>query len=1043
MKESLLIMSRLIPLFLLLSGIASLTYQVTWVRLLGHSMGSTSAAISTVLAAFFLGLALGSYSAEKITRNRINDLRVYIVLELVIGLSGLLLLPVLLNLDSVMAQLPAFGSTLTAKFLIAMILLAVPTICMGATFPVIAAILIRKSTDIGGGLSALYSTNTAGAVLGAGLSGFVFIPQWGLDGAIYIAFALNMVIAALAWGLNRNLSLLPLEPESSVDAHVDHRPVMPVARLPGAALVVLFCTGLVAIASEVGWTKYLGIFTGTTIYGFAAILTVFLIGIASGSWWIKSRLESLRTPHVWLSAGLVALGLALLLTRAGLSVVPNIYSGVNYLDAPAPVIYAVKYLVVFLLLIVPTFLFGALFPLNLKLYCVDLRGVRTRVGRAYAINTLASIIGAILAGFYFIPQFGTDTLLTCGALLILALPVLFLPVPAPGRSGAVLAASASVVVVGLNWLVPHIDYKTMISSVAYKYDDDVKAGRKPEFIFLQEGKAGVISAVSYDGRLAKLQNNGLNESMVDMKDPTHARLVEQLLSLIPYFLHENPHSAFIVGFGGGVTTRALTHTDLESIRVVELEPAIVDAGRAIVKGEIPALQDPRVHLEFNDARNTLLLDPTRYDIVAAQASHPWLAGAANVFTKEFFELVRTRLNPGGIYGQWVNLFNMDATTLRAIFKAFFTVFPEGVTFSNLTTGDFMLFGSDRPLTFDYSRIAARMDHPDIKAALEHYELRTPEDLISYLALSRREALGTTTPDGPMNSDTNILSEVRLARLIDVPQGEENPYDLITGTFKFDITPYLKPEQAAQQIFDVGLVFIRWEDMVSARHAVGQLKGLDASLSRALDYEVLSFEEKRDAANKLYAAHQQWPDRIHRKQIEALAALAKFAEAQTLVARMVDEKLRRSAAAYLLYQQGQWHALEALRPISDEERKWQLLAVARHDINFAGPQLLSLQKDDDDDMALLRTLVGYYAAANDQVNLQIQARRLVAALDGKVKRLTAAAAAALTDKETARARQILTNIERLDPKMKQLDELRERLAEVQASLDTRAAQPAAN
>ncbi|MBI3776805.1 MAG: fused MFS/spermidine synthase [Gammaproteobacteria bacterium] len=809
------------------------------------------------------------------------------------------------------------------------------------------------------------------------------------------------------------------------------------------SLAVLFSTGLVAIASEVGWTKYLAIFTGTTIYGFAAILTVFLIGIASGSWWIKSRLDGLRTPHLWLSAGLVVLGLALLLTREGLSFVPNIYSGVNYLDASAPVIYAVKYLVVFLMLIVPTFLFGALFPLNLKLYCVDLRGVRTRVGRAYAVNTLASIIGAILAGFYLIPEYGTDVLLTCGALLILALPLLFLPIPGPGRVGAIATAGAAIAVVGLNWLVPHIDYKTMISSVAYKYDEDVKAGRKPEFIFLKEGKAGVISAVSYDGKLAKLQNNGLNESMIDMKDATHARLVEQLLSLIPYFLHEKPRSAFIVGFGGGVTTRALTYTDLESIRVVELEPAIVDAGRAIVKGEIPALQDPRVHLEFNDARNTLLLDSTRYDIVAAQASHPWLAGAANVFTKEFFELVRTRLNSGGIYGQWVNLFNMDATTLRAIFKAFFTVFPEGVTFSNMYTGDFMLFGSDRPLTFDYPRIAARMDNPQIKAALAHYMIQTPDDLISYFALSRREALAATTADGPLNSDTNILSEVRLARLIDVPKGAENPYDFINSNFKFDITPYLKPEQAAQQIFDTGSVFLRWDDTVSTRHAARQLESLSESLSRTLNYELLRYEGKFDEAFKLYAAHAQWPDSIHRKQIESLSELARFPEARKLLERMADDKQRRSAAAYLLYQQGQWTTLEAVRPVADEERKWQLLAAARHDIKSVGPQLVSMQTDGAEDIPLARTLLNYYAARNDQVNMQAQARRLLAAIDARVQRLATTASSALLDKDTVRASQILTIIENLDPKSKQLEDLRTRLAEVKAAVALVPVPPAVN
>ncbi len=1034
-------MDRLIALFLLLSGIASLTYQVAWVRLLGHSMGSTSAAISTVLAAFFLGLALGSYSAEKITRNRINDLRVYITLELVIGLAGLLLLPVLLNLDSVMAQLPAYGSTLPAKFLITILLLAIPTVCMGATFPVIAAILIRTPADVGRGLSALYSINTAGAVLGAGLSGFVFIPYWGLDGAIYIAFALNMAIAAMAWKLNRNLRLLPVE----LGPDVDIQPIASPTWLPSAALAILFCTGLVAIASEVGWTKYLAIFTGTTIYGFAAILTVFLMGIAAGSWWIKSRLGAMRAPHVWLSAGLVALGLALLTTRAGLSVVPNIYSGVNYLDAPAPVIYAVKYLIVFCLLFIPTFLFGALFPLNLRLYCADLKGVRTRVGRAYAINTLASIIGAILAGFYLIPEFGTDVLLTSGALLILALPLLLLPVRGPGRAAAIVAAGTSIVVAGLSWSVPHIDYKTMISSVGYKYDEDVKAGRKPEFIFLKEGKAGIISAISYDGSIAKLQNNGLNESMIDMKDATHARLVEQLLGLVPYFLHEKPRSAFVVGFGGGVTTRALAYTDLESIRVVELEPAIVDAGRAIVKGEIPVLQDSRVHLEFNDARNTLLLDPTRYDIVAAQASHPWLAGTANVFTKEFFELVRTRLNPGGIYGQWVNLFNMDATTLRAIFKAFFTVFPEGVTLSNLNTGDFMLFGSDRALTFNYPRIASRMDNPAIKAALAHYDLRTPDDLITYFALSRREALAVTTADGPVNSDTNILSEVRLARLIDVPEGAENPYDLITGTFKFDVTPYLSPEEAAQKIFDAGRIFLRWKETVSAHHAVHQLENINQPLSRTLDYEVLLSEEKRDEASKLYAAHVQWPDQTHRSQIETLAAEQKFAEAQTILARITDEKQRRIAAAYLLYEQAQWRPLEMLHPTSAEERRWHLLGVAHRDINAAGPLLLEMQKksegqkENEGDIPLLRALISYYAERHDDANMQDQARRLIAAIDAQLTHLSGAATAALNDKKIARALQILTSIERLDPKTNRLDGLRIKLAEVKAELEKSAAQ----
>ena len=381
--------------FLLISGIASLTYQVTWVRLLGLSMGSTSAAISTVLAAFFSGLALGSYLAERITRNRINNLRPYIILEIIIGLSGLALLPVLLNLDSLMALMPQLGSTLPMKFAISMALLIIPTLCMGATFPVMASIMIRQQQNMGQRMSQLYSLNTAGAVLGACLSGFVFIPNWGLDGSIYIAFVLNVFIVVSGLYINRNLNLPPLETDAAADADNQQDHVKDDAPFRTVALIVLFFTGFVAIATEVGWTKYLVIFAGTTIYGFASILTIFLIGIAAGSWAIKSKIETMKSPQTWMAVGLVLLGLSLLLTRAGLSAVPNLYQAVNHLPAPDFIVHMVKYGFIFVLLIVPTFLFGALFPINLKLYCGNLCGIRSRIGKAYAVNTMASIFGSL------------------------------------------------------------------------------------------------------------------------------------------------------------------------------------------------------------------------------------------------------------------------------------------------------------------------------------------------------------------------------------------------------------------------------------------------------------------------------------------------------------------------------------------------------------------------------------------------------------------------------------------------------------------------
>ena len=966
--------------FLLFSGIASLTYQVTWVRLLGLSMGSTSAAISTVLAAFFLGLAMGSYLAERITRNRINSLRPYIYLEVVIGLSGLALLPMLLNLDAFMALMPSLGSTLPMKFMVTMELLILPTLCMGATFPVMASIMIRRQGEMGKRMSQLYSLNTAGAVLGACLSGFVFIPAWGLDGAIYFAFIINLCIVLAALYINRNLNLPPIEtatvaaPAEGMIAGTDKEQ----ASLRWPALIALFFTGFVAIATEVGWTKYLVIFAGTTIYGFAAILTIFLIGIAAGSWAIKSHIEKMESPQTAMAVGLVLLGASLLFTRAGLSFVPNVYQAVNHFPAPDFVVHSVKYGFIFLLLIVPTFIFGALFPINLKLYCGNLTGVRSRIGKAYAVNTLASIFGSILAGFWIIPQLGTDWLLTTMAGIILILPLLFVP------SITQLMPRIAVIVLAVlafssTWALPHLDYEKLISSVGY--DDDSKAGKTPEFLYLKEGKAGVVSMITFDGVHAKLQNNGLNESFIDMEDPHNALIVESLLGLMPYFLHEEPKKAFVVGFGGGITTKALTHTDLESIRVVELEPSVVEAGRAIVEGEIPALEDPRVQLNFNDARNTLLVEKTSYDNLVAQPSHPWRAGAANVFNREFFEVVQSRLNPDGVYGQWINMFNMDVTTLRALMNSYAAVFPETISFANLESGDFLLFGSQQKLVFDFDRVADRMARENIKKLLAKHDLYSSEQLLWYFGLSHAEML-EAIGDSPFNTDTNILSEVRLSRLIKKPTGDEDPYGFLRSHFNFDVLSYLVEEQAPERLYKLGLYFIRWDSSDIAGKVAKQLVTIKPLWGRALEYEIMWRANDFVGAINFYNEHEDWLDGTRLLQIAALSKTNRVNETGLIVDKITDEKNRRLAKAYILFIKKDWRALARVKPVSDNERKWQLIGLAQTNLRSAGEQLDKLVQADSEEIPQLRVLVRYAAELGDVKKMDKYARLLVKAVDKK-------------------------------------------------------------
>lgn len=996
--------------FLLLSGIASLTYQVVWVRLLGLSMGSTSASISTVLAAFFLGLALGSYLAERITRNRINDLKPYIVLEIIIGLSGLALLPILLNLDAIMAATPALGATIPMKFTVTTALLLIPTACMGATFPVMASILIRCKNEVGVRVSQLYSLNTAGAVLGAALAGFFFVPNWGLDGAIYIAVSFNLLIVVLAFYLNRKIELPPIDVVAPAECAVSSASLAEDAPMRGRALMVLFATGLVAIATEVGWTKYLSIFTGTTIYGFAAILTIFLIGIAAGSWAIKSHIERIQRPELWMAFGLILLGGSLLLTRAGLTWIPPIYQAVNHFPVEPWLRHGVKYVFVFMLLFPPTFLFGALFPLNVRLYCGNLQGVRARIGKAYAVNTVASIFGSVMAGFWLIPYYGTDVLLTSMAIVLLVLPFLFVPTLKTQVARVTITSFALIALLG-GWLLPHLSYKDLITSV--QYDDEAYAGKEPTYLFLKEGKAGVISMVTYDDRHVKLQNNGLNESFIDLEDENNVLLVESLLGLVPYMVHENPKSAFVVGFGGGITTKALTFTKLESIRVVELEPAVIEAGQAIVGGKIPALQDPRVTLTLNDARNTLLTENTKYDIIAAQPSHPWLARASNVFTKDFFELIRSRLNEGGMYGQWVNLFHMDATTLKSLLRAFYEVFPYGMTFANLDTGDFIMYGSGSPVIFDYARIEKRINESKFKALLNYHAIYSARDLMWYFSLSREEALAASM-DVPANTDTNILSEVRLSAMDNNPPSEESPYDFLKAEYRFNVRPHFGAD-ATDRLYELGTYYLSdWNELNMAQHAADQLRDLDPIKARGIEYEKHWHRFEYDEADVLFDQNKQWPDRTYMQQALLLADRGRHEEAAAVAHQVKEEGLRRTLSARLLFEQGRYNELVVLAAKYDTEKLWRLSAVARKDLMAGGKALHALVQQVSPDVPQLRVLAGYYSAIDDKQQLDRVARLIVQKQNKEIKRIQVLLSEAVEAKQTNRSQDLLKRIDELNP-----------------------------
>jgi hypothetical protein len=321
-----------------------------------------------------------------------------------------------------------------------------------------------------------------------------------------------------------------------------------------------------------------------------------------------------------------------------------------------------------------------------------------------------------------------------------------------------------------------------------------------------------------------------------------------------------------------------------------------------------------------------------------------------------------------------------------------------------------------------------LDQPKIKATLEHHGITKPRDLLWYFALSRQEAL-TAAGNAPANSDTNILSEVRLSTLTRNPKGDEDPYAFLRKHFQMDLVPYLK-KNAITRLYDQADYFFLWNEYTLADKAAKQLTKLDPILGRGVEYERLWRMVDYDKAFKLYAAHPAWPDRTHVQQALALRELKRDAEARQAMAHIKDSRVLRTAEAMVLFEQGDWQQLAARNPQSNDERKWQLIGLAQTNLLEAGKAMSPLIEQDSEELPQLRVLAQYYGAIGDAKALDATARRLVKAIDNKTGQLRDFAKEALKEKQLERAQLLVKKIEALNPNADDLISLRQQVTDLE-------------
>lgn len=764
----------LITILFVVSGLTSLVYETLWIRVLSLGIGSTSASMSMVLSIFFFGLSAGSYYSGKLSRRFKNPLRIYGLIEGFIGIYCLILIHVLMQFPSLMSYMPVDSSlswlAFLIKFLLVFIFLIAPTFGMGATLPLLVRILSQKDFGVGKNVSWLYTINTLGAVLGAFITGYVLIPKIGVLGANNLMVVLNVLILIACY-------LVPV----SIKPETDNMTAETGGKIPvkektdfQSAVVLAVCgmVGFSSIGAEVIWNKYLGVFFGTNIFGLSLILTIFLFGIALGSFVLSRFIDNVRSRSRLLTILLTLTVLSMVGASKLLNISP-IFANIAGYYFPEISFLVIKSVLSFCILVIPTCLFGSLLPLMINILTTSNEQAPRMTGLAYAVNTVGGILGSASAGLWLIPQFGSE--LTLKALCTILVVAFFLATWFSASLKKALTLAITAILAGVVMFGPSIQFKNIIKAATYTWPDphlpfhEVMSyfGKEYEQIrFLHEGKTAIISLnhEMSDGRPLenhfRLKTNGLNESYYDLENLRIPPKFESLLGLLPYVFLRDVKNAFVVGYGGGYTVDILTSFDIDKVHVVELEKGILKAADYIYKSGNPILERKNLHLEIEDARFILNAGKSGpFDIIVSQPSHSWLSGVANLFTLEFFETVKSNLSQGGIYSQWLNLYNMDEKSLKSILHTFFTVFPEGALFTDRIEGELILLGSELPLELNSDRLFKLNEDETWRDIFSAVPFESPYDLISTYTMGRKTVVEMTA-GSPLNTDINAYAEIR-------------------------------------------------------------------------------------------------------------------------------------------------------------------------------------------------------------------------------------------------------------------------------------------
>jgi predicted membrane-bound spermidine synthase len=715
-----------------LSGASALTFELLWGRELALAFGSSQYAVATVLAAFMLGLGLGSFLGGRLADRVAAPAGVAARIELALVIGGPLWSLGLLRLPALAAAiLPEAGDATRPAFLIGRLLVGVavlmlPTMLMGAGFPLLARAAASSVPELHRGIGRLVAGATLGGVAGVIATGFVVLPRAGVPGAAAFAAAANLGAALAALAAQRALAGREPRREAALV------PPLELDRSAVALLAAAAVSGGLVLAAETVWHRALLMVMANSTATLTLLLAVTLAGLAAGAV-ASSRLLGRGQPLAWwarlqAAAALLLLGQALLLPRIALAarlVRPD--TGWARVLVPPLLLGGSVILPVAILL-------GAAWPLLLAAATPHVADGGRRLGAMGVVNSIGAALGATAAGFVALPGLGFGRCLVLLAACHAALaavgarrrqPALALPVAIAGGLLAVGALAAPrFAAVALPSMVG--DPEARILSYRESASGTV--------VVTEDRETGVRSMF--------VDNNAVIGSTYD------ALKVVRMLGLVPGLLHPRPERVLVIGYGAGVTTATIAAVPgVQDIEVAEIVPEVIEAARFFEHLNHDVLRDPRVRVVANDGRNHLLLGGPQYDVITCDPVHP-LFGSAPLYSLDYFNLCRRRLRPGGIVCQYLPLHRMPTREFQRAIATFDAAFAESWVLFGL--GHAMLVGSERPLELDWLHWQRVLEGHGWPEDLADSALATPAQIAALLQLDpgacRQLALGPPSTD---------------------------------------------------------------------------------------------------------------------------------------------------------------------------------------------------------------------------------------------------------------------------------------------------------